>query len=97
MGDDVCHYWFFEKKRMPYRSPSRHYYLVRNSLLLQKRRYVPVAWKISNLLKLFFTYMYFGCYYNDRKVQRQMINLGIIDGIKGVTGKSMHMPLEHSN
>lgn len=97
MGDDVCHYWFFGKKRMPYRSPSRHYYIVRNSLLLQKRRYIPVAWKISNLLKLFFTYMYFGCYYHDRKVQRKMINHGIRDGIKGITGKSMHMPLEHSN
>ena len=97
MGDDVCHFWFFGKKRMPYRSPSRHYYIVRNSLLLQKRRYIPVAWKFSNLLKLFFTYMYFGCYYNDRKAQRQLINLGIRDGIKGVTGKSMHMPLEHSN
>lgn len=97
MGDDVCYYWFFGKKRMPYRSPSRHYYIVRNSILLQKRNYVPVAWKISNLLKLFFTYMYFGCYYHDRKAQRQLINLGISDGIKGVTGKSMHMPLEHSN
>ncbi len=63
MGDDVCYYWLLKKRRMPYRSPARHYYIVRNSVLLQKRSYVPIAWKISNVLKLCFTFCYFGCYY----------------------------------
>ncbi len=97
MGDDVCYYWFFGRKRMPYRSPFRHYYIVRNSILLQKRSYVPAAWKISNLLKLFFTYLYFGCYFNDRKAQRQQINHGIRDGMKNITGKSRHKIQEQSS
>jgi len=90
MGDDVCYYWFFGKKSMPYRSPPRHYYLARNSILLQKRDYIPAAWKVSNILKLWFTFMYFGFLGNDRKQQRKLIVLGLRDGIKGITGKSSH-------
>ena len=66
MGDDICYYWFLGKKSMPYRSPSRHYYLARNSILLQKRGYIPAAWKASNILKLCFTYMYFGFFCKDK-------------------------------
>ncbi len=90
MGDDVCHYWLLKKRRMPYRSPARHYYIVRNSLLLQKRSYVPIAWKVSNILKLCFTFCYFGCYYRDRTQQRKQIYLGFMDGLKGVSGVSKH-------
>ena len=87
MGDDVCYYWFFGKKSMPYRSPSRHYYLARNSLLLQKRKYIPASWKVSNILKLFFTYIYFGFLVNESAQQRKCILLGIRDGMKGITGR----------
>jgi rhamnosyltransferase len=90
MGDDVCYYWLLKKRRMPYRSPARHYYIVRNSVLLQKRSYVPLSWKISNILKLCFTFGYFGCYYRDRIEQRKQIHLGFMDGLKGVTGASRH-------
>ena len=90
MGDDVCYYWLLQKKRMPYRSPARHYYIVRNSVLLLKRSYVPVVWKFSNVLKLCFTFCYFGCYYRDRTQQRKQISLGFMDGLKGVTGASRH-------
>ena len=88
MGDDICYYWLFGKKCMPYRSPSRHYYLARNSILLQKRNYIPAAWKASNILKLCFTYLYFGFFCEDRKQQRRCILQGIRDGMKGITGKT---------
>lgn len=90
MGDDVCYYWFLKKRRMPYRSPRRHYYIVRNSLLLQKRDYVPVAWKLSNLLKLCFTFVYFGGYSPDRAGQRRQMRYGFRDGLKGISGVSGH-------
>jgi len=90
MGDDVCYYWAFGRRRMPYRSPSRHYYLMRNSILLQKREYVPISWKLSNLLKIGFTIFYFGYYYKDRTKQRRQIYLGVTDGLKGVTGPANH-------
>ena len=88
MGEDVCYYWFFGKRSMPYRSPSRHYYLARNSMLLQRRRYIPVSWKISNILKLCFTFIYFGFFSKESKQQRKCILLGVRDGIKGITGKA---------
>ena len=82
MGDNVCYYWFFGKKCMPYRSPLRHYYLTRNSILLQKRDHIPATWKASNILKLCFTFLYFGFLSKDSKQQRKFILLGIRDGIK---------------
>jgi rhamnosyltransferase len=90
MGDDVCYYWFFGKKSMPYRSPARHYYLARNSVLLQKRDYIPAVWKASNILKLCLTYIYFGFLNKAGKQQRRLITLGIRDGAKGISGKSSH-------
>jgi rhamnosyltransferase len=90
MGDDVCYYWFLKKRRMPYRSPGRHYYIIRNSLLLQKRNYVPLPWKLSNLLKLCFTFIYFGFISRDRAGQRKQMRYGFMDGLKGVSGVSGH-------
>ncbi len=90
MGDDICYYWFFRKNSMPYRSPLRHYYLTRNSILLQKRNYIPAAWKASNILKLCFTYIYFGFFCEDRKHQRQCIFQGIRDGMKDISGRAAH-------
>jgi len=90
MGDDICYYWLLGKKSMPYRSPSRHYYLARNSILLQKRGYIPAVWKVSNILKLCFTYIYFGFFCEDRKQQRRCILQGIHDGIKDITGRTAH-------
>lgn len=88
MGDDVCYYWLLGRRRMPYRSPFRHYYLMRNSLLLQRRAYVPASWKFSNILKLLFTIIYFGYICRDSRQQRKQIFRGIADGLRGVTGVS---------
>ena len=43
MGDDICYYWFFRKNSMPYRSPSRHYYLARNSILAPEKKLYPCS------------------------------------------------------
>jgi len=87
MGDEVCEYWFFGRKRMPYRSPLRHYYIVRNSLFMQKRSYIPLTWKLWNFVKILSTYIYFGFFSKESASHRKFINRGISDGFKGVTGK----------
>jgi rhamnosyltransferase len=38
-------------RRIPKHSPARYYFIVRNSLLLYKRQYMPLAWKIHNALR----------------------------------------------
>ena len=90
MGDEVCEYWFFGKRRMPYRSPFRHYYIVRNSIHLQKRSYVPFTWKFWNVIKILFTFFYFGLVSKESKKQRSYILQGVRDGFRGVTGELHH-------
>ena len=86
MGDEVSEYWFLGRKRMPYRSPRRHYYISRNSMLMQKRSYIPCTWKFWNIIKLIFTYAYFGFIAKESKTHRRFIRKGITDGLKGITG-----------
>jgi len=87
MGDEICEYWFFGNRRMPYRSPQRHYYIIRNSILLQKISYIPLTWKFWNIIKVFFTFSYFGFVSKETREQRYFIWKGICEGLKGVTGK----------
>lgn len=87
MGDDVCRYWFFGWRRMPYRSPLRHYYIVRNSIHLQKKPYVPKIWKIWNVFKIMFTFTYFGFFSREPREQKKFILKGLRDGFQGKTGQ----------
>lgn len=83
MGDDVIRYWLFGWRYMPRRSPWRHYYIVRNSLWLYRRAYVPLVWKMSNAVKLLFTLVYFSLFDVERGMQLKMILRGLWDGIRG--------------
>jgi rhamnosyltransferase len=87
MGDRVYEYWFFGKKRMPYRSPLRHYYIIRNGILMQKMPYVPIVWKFWNVVKILFTFLYFGILGDSPKQHRRYILRGIHDGLRGAKGK----------
>jgi len=87
MGDDVVEFQFFGKRRMPYRSPLRHYYIMRNSIHLQKKPYVPLTWKFWNVFKIAFTFVYFGFFSRESGEQRKYIIRGIRDGFQGITGE----------
>lgn len=87
MGDSVVRYWFFGWRWMPRRSPQRHYYIVRNSLLFYRRNHVPLVWKLFNAVKLIFTFAYFSILDPERGEQRRMMLRGIADGIRGKTGE----------
>ena len=68
-------------------SPVRYYYMFRNSLLLYKRRYVPLAWKQADfrdrwsLLKLCMDKL------RPRRENLRMIGRGLMDGLLGKAGK----------
>ncbi len=87
MGDDNETFWFFGNRSLPYRSPLRHYYIVRNSLFLQKQRYTPIRWRLLNLSKLLFTFVYFGFFATENAQHRKMIIKGVRDGMAGRNGK----------
>lgn len=87
MGDDNCRFWFFGWRVMPRRSPRRHYTIVRNALWLYRDSYVPLSWKINNVLKLIFTAFYFSLFDRERGQQFHNILRGVLDGIKGSPGR----------
>lgn len=52
MGQASLRLWWFGWRVWPSRSPGRHYYLFRNSLILMRRDYVPKVWKLWAIIKL---------------------------------------------
>lgn len=88
MGDEVINIHLLGKTvPLPYRNPLRHRYLMRNSVLLLKRSYIPLVWKFYCVAKLVFTLVLFGFFTGESKAQRQSILQGIKDGIRGVSGR----------
>ena len=95
MGDDVMTFRLPGKTvTMPYRNPLRHRYLMRNSVLLLKRPYIPRVWKYYCVAKLVLTLVLFGFLTDDSKAQRKSMLQGLRDGINGVTGR---IPVQEEN
>ena len=82
MGGRVVDFWMFGNRKMPHRSPERHYTIFRNSLLLQKTAYVPIVWKFWNLVKLVFTFSYFGLFDAESTAHRRHMVRGVLAGLK---------------
>ena len=72
---------------IPRHAPVRNYYWVRNALLLARRSYVPIAWRlflVSRAVAFAAIYPIFG----DRRSQRiRYIAMGFWEGIRGRAGK----------
>lgn len=86
MGESTIKYWLFGQKSMPDRSPRRHYYLFRNSMFLQKQRYVPRVWKFANIAKLLFTVCYFSLFSQQRVSHFKNMCVGLLDGLRDNLG-----------
>lgn len=87
MGDDVLAVSVFGwKKFMPYRSPLRHQYLFRNSVILLGRDYVPVAWKLYCVLKLLMSLMVFALFSKEKSKQLKSMTAGVRAGLNGQGG-----------
>ena len=67
-------------------SPIRHYYQFRNTLLLMKRGYVPIYWKISSLAKLLFKLFIYPFTLPDGYVRFKYMLKGIKDSLMGRVG-----------
>jgi rhamnosyltransferase len=89
MGIDARKYWLFGWHLWPIRPPNRHYYIFRNSVLLQRRAYIPFAWKLLNIGKLLLTFLVFGVGGSDSGAQRLQMSRGLRDGLRGPKGRSV--------
>jgi rhamnosyltransferase len=66
--------------------PLRHYYYFRNALLLYRRPYIPVIWKLRDLGMLVLKAGFFASVPRPRLVRLRMIALGLYDGLFGHSG-----------
>ena len=68
-------------------SPIRHYYQVRNILLLINRNYVPLYWKISGVIKIVFKLLIYPFVLDDGWKRFKYIIKGIRDGVLRKKGR----------
>lgn len=86
MGRGLEKIWVFGDQHFPSRAPLRHYYLFRNNVFLLSEPHMSRTWKFWSVLKLLFTFLYFGTASRDRRAQRRMMLKGIASGRKGQLG-----------
>ncbi|RFU45983.1 glycosyltransferase family 2 protein [Paraburkholderia sp. DHOC27] len=67
--------------------PLRRYYYYRNAILLCRRRYIPVAWKVNEVIRLGIKFFIFSALSKQRAADFAMMSKGIQDGLRGKTGK----------
>jgi len=66
--------------------PLRHYYQFRNTILLARRGYVPLQWKMGNVCKLAFKLVAYPLLLGSGRERLSYMLLGLRDGLKGRTG-----------
>lgn len=69
------------------RSPSRLYYIVRNSLLLYRRSYVPLGMRVADGKRLLALCLFFGMLMPPRLQNLRMMVKGAWHAIQGVSGR----------
>lgn len=68
-------------------SPYRHYYNFRNRVLIYRRSYIPLTWKINDAPRMCVKILFHILFTKPRWQHLQMIMRGIWDGICGRSGK----------
>ncbi len=78
--------------RLAMHKPIRRYYYYRNALLLCRRRYVPLSWKLHEIARLSLKFWIFALFSRNRAPDVKMMLKGIADGVLGRTGKLSDTP-----
>jgi rhamnosyltransferase len=70
-------------------SPLRHYYIFRNSMLLNRRSSIPLQWKYNNTVQLACMFVLFTLFTPPRLQHLRMMLRGLWDGLHGRSGKAV--------
>ncbi|MEN9423884.1 MAG: dTDP-rhamnosyl transferase RfbF [Pseudomonadota bacterium] len=89
LGDS--HIRFF-KKNIPLHRPVRHYYLLRNAVILYKEPSVSLRWKIADGVRLLLKCIFYVMFAKQRLTHGRMILLGGWHGLLGKMGKFNQEP-----
>ena len=77
---------FFHRK-VPVHSPLRHYYHVRNAILVYRQPWVPFNWKLVDGSRLLMRYGFYALLAKPRFSHWRMMTLGIWHGLRNKGGK----------
>lgn len=70
----------------PARTPLRHYYTFRNAVLLTRRSYIGLNWKVANLLGLILKFVFYLSFSDSRFRHLEMMSLGVWHGLRKRSG-----------
>lgn len=79
LGDDGMN--FLGRYRPIHRSPLRHYFIVRNTLWLARKSYIPLGWRASEVVKLAYRILTYLVVSSDRSKTAKNIVAALADGI----------------
>lgn len=96
MGVGTIRYWLAGWRLWPYGTPTRHYYLFRNSTILLRRAYVPRVWKFWCVLKLGLTALVHVMGDRQRRQQLRAMLDGMRAGFRQESGPRATGPLSAS-
>ncbi|MFZ4626275.1 MAG: glycosyltransferase family 2 protein [Rhodoferax sp.] len=87
LGEQRKEIWFLRQRTVPFHRPFRYYYIFRNSMLLYRRSYMPWRWKLADMLRSLKIMVFFGLIGPHRWACIRMMAAGLMDGLKGLSGK----------
>ncbi|WP_295849941.1 glycosyltransferase family 2 protein [uncultured Xylophilus sp.] len=76
----------FFGRMLPMHSPLRHYYHVRNAVLLYRERWVPLGWKLVDGWRLLLKFGFYSLVPPRRGSHCRMMALGLWHGLRGRSG-----------
>jgi len=74
---------------VPVHSPLRHYYIFRNSMLLNCRSSIPLHWKYNNTVQLAYMLVFFTLFTPPRLQHLRKMLRGLWDGLRGQSGRAV--------
>jgi rhamnosyltransferase len=87
LGESTRRVWAGRWRRVPRHKAFRYYYIFRNTLLLARRRYVPLKWVLYYLRRLAALFLVQGLLARDRQGEIAMMAKGLMHGMRGTSGK----------
>jgi rhamnosyltransferase len=81
VGDQTKRLWVGHWHDVHIHKPMRQYFAFRNSIMLYKRRYMPLRWIAEDFARLIFMVIFYMVFVNQKLANAQAILKGIRDGI----------------
>ncbi|WP_165393334.1 glycosyltransferase family 2 protein [Rivibacter subsaxonicus] len=86
LGESALTVSWWRGKRLPVHKPFRYYYMVRNSILLQRMPRMRWGWRTADLSQMVQIILFHGLLAPASRQNRPMILRGLRDGISAVSG-----------